>query len=77
MPLPRSLAHLKREISEKKWPEAKAWADSRITRKKYQYYRQQEKPRKPDPVPAKSNKRLTVRLYQLKTGHYLAGEYLK
>ena len=25
MPLPRYLAHLKREISEKKWPEAKAW----------------------------------------------------
>jgi Zn finger protein HypA/HybF involved in hydrogenase expression len=26
MPLPRSLAHLKREISEKKWVEARQWA---------------------------------------------------
>jgi hypothetical protein len=29
--LPRSLAHLKREISEKNWQEAKMWADSRVT----------------------------------------------
>jgi len=31
MPLPRPLAHLKREISEKRWQEAKAWAESHIT----------------------------------------------
>jgi len=35
MPLPRSFAHLKQGISEEKWPEAKTWADSPITRKKY------------------------------------------
>jgi ribonuclease HI len=34
-PLPRSLAHLKREISEKKWAEARQWAGSRITKAKH------------------------------------------
>ena len=34
-PLPRSLANLKREISEKKWAEARQWAGSRASRKKY------------------------------------------
>jgi len=34
-PLPRSLAHLKREISEKKWAEARQWAGSRIHKAKY------------------------------------------
>jgi ribonuclease HI len=33
--LPGSLAHLKREISGKKWAEARQWAGSRITRHKY------------------------------------------
>jgi len=27
-PMPLPLAHLKRGVSEKKWPEANAWADS-------------------------------------------------
>jgi hypothetical protein len=35
MPLPRALAHLKREISEKKWSEARRCAEGRITAKKY------------------------------------------
>ena len=35
MPLPRSLANLKREFSETKWNEAKEWSYSRINRKKY------------------------------------------
>ena len=35
MPLPRSLAHLKREITEKKWEEAREWAGSRTSRQKY------------------------------------------
>jgi len=39
MPFPRSFAHLKREISEKKWQEAKMWANSRAAGKKYQYWR--------------------------------------
>jgi len=35
MPLPRSLAHLKREISEKKWGEARQWVGGRTSKKKY------------------------------------------
>jgi len=35
MPFPRSLAHLKREITEKKWKEAREWAGSRTSRPKY------------------------------------------
>jgi hypothetical protein len=35
MHLPRSLAHLKREISERKWVEARRWAARRITGRKY------------------------------------------
>jgi len=31
MPLPRSLAHLKQEISEKKWAEARQWAGGTST----------------------------------------------
>jgi len=35
MPLPRSLANLKRETSEKKWAEARQWAGGRTCRTKY------------------------------------------
>jgi len=31
MPLPRSLANLKREISEKKWVEARRWAEGQAS----------------------------------------------
>ena len=34
MPLPRSLANLKREISEKKWVEARQWAGGRTSKAK-------------------------------------------
>jgi ribonuclease HI len=34
-PLPRSLAHIKRVISEKQWSEARQWAGSRINKGKY------------------------------------------
>jgi len=34
-PLPRSLASLKREISEKKWVEARQWAGGRTSKTKY------------------------------------------
>jgi len=77
MPLPRSLAHLKRETPEKKWQEAKAWADSRVTGKKYQYCRRGKVCQKPDPAPEKSNKRLAARFYRLKAGHCLTGQYLQ
>jgi hypothetical protein len=35
MPLPRALANIKRETSEKKWTEARCWVEGRITAKKY------------------------------------------
>jgi hypothetical protein len=70
--LPRSLAHLKREISEKKWGEARQWAGSRTTRKKYKLPAK----RKLDGTVAGSSKRHALRFYQLKTGHCLAGQYL-
>jgi len=35
MPLPRPLANLKREISEKKWVDARRWAGGRTPKKKY------------------------------------------
>jgi hypothetical protein len=74
--LPRSFAHLKREISEKKWLEAKMWADSRVTGKKY-HYCAGAGGQKRHSAPAKSSKRLAARFYQLKTGHCLTGQYLK
>jgi hypothetical protein len=70
--LPRPLAHLKREISEKKWTEAHQWAGSRINKKKYGMSAKQ----KPDGTIAGSSKRLASRFYQLKTGHCLTGQYL-
>jgi hypothetical protein len=73
----RRLVHLKREISEMKWQEAKMWADSRVTQKKYRHRRQGKALQKPVRAPAKSNKRLAGRFYRLKTGHCLTGQYLK
>ena len=63
MPLPRSLAHLKREITEKKW------AGGQTSKKKYRTPTRQ----KPDDTVASSKARLEV--YQPKTGHYLTGQY--
>jgi len=70
--LPRSLAHLKREISERKWTEAHQWARSRSNKEKYKMPAKQ----KPDGTVAGSSKRLASRFYQLKTGHCLTGQYL-
>jgi len=70
--LPRSLANLKREISEKKWAEARQWAGGRISKKKYRL----PESRRPDGAVAGSTKRLASRFYQLKTGHCLTGQYL-
>ena len=58
MPLHRSLARLKREISEKKWAEARQWAGGRASRKKYKMPSRQ----KPDGTVAGSSKRLVSRL---------------
>jgi len=72
MPLPRSLANIKREIAKKKWAEAREWAGGRTSKKKYKMPKSQ----KPDGTVAGSAKRLASRFYQLKTGHCLTGEYL-
>jgi len=70
MSLPRSLAHLKREISEKKWEEARQWAGGRTSEKKYRM----PKFRKPDGTVAESSKRLASRFYQPKTDHARIGQ---
>jgi len=69
MPLPRSLARLKREISEKKWVEARQWAGSRVSRMKSRMPKNQE----PDSTFAGSTKRFASRFYQIKTGRCLTG----
>ena len=71
-PLPRSLANLKREISEKKWAEAGQWAGGRTSKTKYRMPKSQ----KPDGAVAGSSKRLASRFYQIKTGHCMTGQYL-
>jgi hypothetical protein len=73
MPLPGSLANIKREISQKKWAEVQSWAEGRITSKKYRLPREQ----RPNRVVERCPKRLASRFYQLKTGHCLTGQYLK
>ena len=72
VPLPRSLANLKREISEKKWAEARQWAGSRTNRAKYRL----PKTQRPNGAVAGSSKRLASRFYQIKTGHCLTAQYL-
>jgi hypothetical protein len=62
----RSLAHLKREISEEKW------AGGQISNKKYRMPLEQQ----PGRTVAGSTKRLASRLYLLKTGLCLAEQYL-
>jgi len=72
-PLPRSLASLKLEISEKKWAEARQWAGGRALKTKYRMPKIQN----PDGAVADSTKRLASRYYQLKTGHACTGQYLR
>jgi len=72
MPLPRSLANIKREVAEKKWAEARKWAGGRTSKKKYKM----PKGQRPNDAVAGSTKRLASRFYQLKTGHCRTGQYL-
>jgi len=72
VPLPRSLANFKREISEKKWAEARQWAGARTSKAKYRLPKSQ----RPDGTVAGSTKRLASRFYQIKTGHCRTGQYL-
>jgi len=70
---PTSLAHLRRRASEKKWPEARSWCERRNLNQGYVL----QKRGKPDPTPARAEKRTASRFYQLKSGHALTGVYLK
>jgi hypothetical protein len=72
MPLPRSLANIRREITEKKWAEAQKWVGGRTSKKKYKM----SKGQRPDGTVAGSTKRLAARFHQLKMGHTRTGEYL-
>ena len=67
------LAYLRRRASEKKWPEARSWCERRNLNKGYVL----RKKGKPDPTPARAEKRTASRYYQLKSGHALTGVYLK
>jgi len=68
-----SLAHLGHRASEKKWPEARSWCERRHFNRGYVL----RKKGKPDPTPARAEKRTASRFYQLKSGHALTGAYLK
>jgi len=64
-----SLAHLRRRATEKKWPEARSWCERRNLNAGYVL----RKKGKPDPIPARAEKRTASRYYQLKSGHALTG----
>ena len=74
---PLSLAHLSRQVAEKKWEEAKGWAYSRIANPSYNVKCRQWQRNQPDPALAKARNGIASRYYQLKTGHALTGMYLK
>jgi len=73
MPLPRSIANIRREVGEKKWAEARDWSEKRIKRKKY---KMPEKMRQ-QAVVAEGPKRLAERFHQLRTGHCRTAQYLE
>jgi len=58
-PLPRSLANVRRDFSERTWREAKGWARKKLARTGNKKYRPREK-QKPDLTVARANKRLAV-----------------
>jgi len=57
-----SLAHLRHRASEKKWTEARSWCERRKLNREYVL----RKKGKPDPTPARAEKRAPSRFYQLK-----------
>ena len=69
---PRSRANIRREISEKKWGQARECTAGRTSKKKYRMPTSQRR----DGTVAGSAKRLAQRFYQLKTGHCRTGKYL-
>ena len=54
-----SLAHLRRRATEKKWPEARSWCERRNLNGGYVL----RKKGKPDPTPARAEKRTASRFY--------------
>jgi len=64
MPPTRPLAHLKREITEKKWEEERKWVGSRTSRETYRMPKSQ----RPQGTVAGRTKRLTLRAYELRYG---------
>jgi len=70
---PTSRAHLKRRASEKKWPEARQWCERRRLNMGYVLWEKG----KPDPTPARAEKRTASRFYQPESGYALTGAYLK
>ena len=72
MPLPRSLAIMKRQTSEKKCADARRWAEGPDYRTEVQHAGKQRSNRTVTAV----SKRLAVRFHQLKTGHCLSGQYI-
>jgi len=71
MPPPRSLAHLKREISEKKWAEAREWVKKQVKGKRYGI------PKRTSREVEWAPKRLASKFHQIRTGHCRTSQYLK
>jgi len=72
VPPPRSLMHLKWEISEEKGVEERQWAGGRTSKTKYRM----PKTRRPGGTVSGTSKRLASGFYRLKTGHARIGQYL-
>jgi len=73
MPLPGSIANIRRGVAERKWAEARSWSERRIKRRKQKMrgkMRQQA-------VVARAPKRLAERFHQLRTGHCRTEQYLE
>ena len=65
MPLPKSIANIRREVAERKWAVAQDWSEKRIKR---ETYKMPERLRQNAAV-ARGPKWLTGRFHQLRTGH--------
>lgn len=79
MPHPRSHVHREREISggNGRKPRCGRIRESLGRDVSTEYCWQRKLLQKPDSVPAKTSKRMAARFYQLKTGHFPAGQCLK
>jgi len=73
MPLPRPPAHLKREITEKEWAEARRRASGRTSQEEAQDVGKPEAQRHG----CGQLQRLASRYYRIKAGHCLSGKYLQ